>query len=42
LLHGYCAFAKRVPGEHERVLVEAYFESTYEEEPLPSPALKPT
>jgi hypothetical protein len=38
LLDGYCAFAERVLGEGERALVEAYFESTYVEEPLPAPA----
>jgi hypothetical protein len=41
LLDGYCAFAERVLGEPERTLVEAYFESTYVQEPLPAPAPVP-
>jgi hypothetical protein len=42
LLDGYCAFAERVLGESERVLVEVYFESTYAEEPPPVPAPTPS
>ena len=42
LLDAYRAFAERVLGEPERVLVEAHFESTYTEEQPAVPAPAPT
>jgi hypothetical protein len=40
LLDGYCDWAAQVLGETERALTEAYFEATYQEEPLAAPVSK--